>query len=74
MELGKGLHAVMDSTSPSHSGFQEWHMNDYSKHGAGASSMEDIGSLNPDLMRETIARMNAALNGDLSFVNCSCYE
>jgi RHS repeat-associated protein len=71
-EWGFGLHAIMDSTSPVHAGFQEWHMRDFYKHGPFPTSKEDVNSLTPQLLKQTTDLMNAAMNGDT--LNCSCYE
>jgi hypothetical protein len=70
-DLGFGLHAIMDSTSPVHAGFQEWHSWDFWKHGSFPTSKEDVNSLTPELLQETIDRMNAAVAGNN--LNCSCY-
>ena len=71
-QLGFGLHTVMDSTSPVHAGFQEWHWWDFWKHGPFPTSKEDVNSLTPELLQQTIDRMNAAVGGKP--LNCSCYE
>jgi len=47
--LGFGLHAIMDSTSPVHTGFQKWHWWDFWKHGSFPTSQEDVNSLTPAL-------------------------
>jgi hypothetical protein len=69
-EIGFGLHAVMDSTSPVHAGFQEWHWWDFYKHGSLITSQEDLNSLTPALLQKTVALMNAATAG--AQFNCPC--
>lgn len=69
--LGMALHPVMDSTSPSHEGFQQWHgvMADGSKHGPWPSSLENISvARRPDHTQRTTDVMRRALAGDLGVV------
>ena len=70
-EIGFGLHAVMDSTSPVHAGFQKWHLYDFYKHGSFPTSQEDLNSLTPALLQRTVSLMNAATAGAAQ-ANCSC--
>jgi RHS repeat-associated protein len=69
-ELGKGLHAIMDSTSPSHAGFRSWHYHHAYKHGIFPTSFEN--DISKATMDETITRMNNAMSGGK--LDCSCYE
>ncbi len=69
--LGFGLHAVMDSTSPAHAGFQKWSIWAFWKHGPFPTSREDSDSLSPQLLQQTIDRMNGAIDGQQ--FDCSCY-
>jgi hypothetical protein len=67
--LGRALHPVMDSTSPVHSGMQEWVMRrDWRKHGDMPKAMEDVKHLTPALLDETRRRMAVVMSGDLSCV------
>ena len=70
-DLGFGLHAIMDSTSPVHSGFQKWNLSDAWKHGPFPTSKEDVDSLTPALLQQTINLMNSAVGGKP--LDCSCY-
>jgi hypothetical protein len=47
--LGMAMHAVMDSTSPSHSGFQTWTFSEVPRHGTFPKSEEDIETAWPYL-------------------------
>jgi RHS repeat-associated protein len=72
-QLGRGLHAVMDSTSPAHRGFQQW-TGDASKHGPYIKhlhqhTIESKQHMGPH-MDETIDKMNKYINGNL--VDCKC--
>lgn len=72
--LGMALHPVMDSTSPSHEGFQEWHgvMADGSKHGPWPSSLENISvARRPEHSKRTTDAMRRALDGDLGGCGCN---
>ena len=63
--LGMALHAVMDSTSPAHRGFQEWSTSNPWNHGDLTYSMENMQALelNPALLAETVNLMNQAVSG-----------
>lgn len=66
--LGRALHPIMDSTSPAHSGFQQWDpvdhpLESFLDHGDGLGSIEGLSALTPDLLAETISRMQAAMSG-----------
>jgi RHS repeat-associated protein len=66
-ELGFGLHAIMDSTSPSHANFKEWHLHNFYEHGDFPfTSEENLDVLNnrKDLLDLSIKRMNAASKGE----------
>ena len=62
--LGEAMHPIMDSTSPSHSGFKEWNTTDFNSHGGFPGTLESKSDLldNPDLLDETIKRMQGAFN------------
>jgi hypothetical protein len=70
-DLGFGLHAIMDSTSPVHAGFQPWRWWDFWKHGPFPTSQEDVNSLTPQLLQQTVEAMKNAVNGGT--LDCSCY-
>ena len=75
-ELGMALHAVMDSTSPAHRGFQMWggvphaiaggYIN---KHGDMPGSVEDLTDAYP-FKDETVNLMRRAIHGDVP--GCGC--
>ncbi|MBC5764579.1 RHS repeat-associated core domain-containing protein [Ramlibacter albus] len=72
--LGMALHAVMDSTSPSHEGFQRWNgaTRDGHKHGPWPTSAENLAvAKQPFHTERTLGRMRAVLQGDLS--ECGCH-
>ena len=71
-ELGFGLHAIMDSTSPAHAGFQEWHTRDFLQHGPFPTSKEDGRSLTPEMLNQTLDLMIDAING--GSLDCSWYK
>jgi RHS repeat-associated protein len=67
-QLGMAMHAVMDSTSPAHRGFQKW-TGDATQHGPNIpgvrnQSIEDIGSVGP-YENETVEKMQDLLNGKM---------
>jgi hypothetical protein len=69
--LGRALHPIMDSTSPAHAGFQIWynpytHPSELLNHGDFfPTSQENMEHLTPDLLNETIQRIeNAMSNSD----------
>jgi RHS repeat-associated protein len=69
--LGAALHVAMDSTSPSHRGFQIWdplHSPFESRRSHGNNSPEDRDALTKELMNETLDVMRRTLTGDA----CSC--
>ena len=77
--LGMAMHTVMDSTSPSHTGFQYWDNSQVSRHGPDSLGMfsrkhteEGLSALlsNPSLMNHTLDLMSRALGGNL--LECSC--
>ncbi len=62
LHQGKGLHPVMDSTSPAHAGFAIWSILDLAdllKHGDFPQSIENERALfrSPDIMKKTVALM-----------------
>lgn len=71
--IGMALHPVMDSTSPSHEGFQMWHgtFSDLKKHGPWPTSLENIDvAKHPYHMKRTLQRMRDVMNGN--FGGCGC--
>lgn len=69
--LGMALHAVMDSTSPSHSGFQKWSFSERHRHGDFSKSEETIDAA-PKYLEETVEKMRKLfLNGELP-AECRC--
>ncbi|WP_281193160.1 RHS repeat domain-containing protein [Candidatus Accumulibacter aalborgensis] len=73
-ELGMGLHAVMDSTSPAHRGFQLWtgspaQLENHGKSYPGFPSTEDLDSA-PAYLAQTIAAMVDAMNGKVDACEC----
>lgn len=71
--LGMALHAVMDSTSPSHEGFQMWGgvAKDGHKHGPWPSSMENLNvAKTAHHTFRTMERMRKAMSGNLG--ECGC--
>jgi len=69
LALGAALHAVMDSTSPSHRGFQIWNpagspKDSFNNH--GNNSPEDLDHLTDALLAESIREIDAAMRGDPS--------
>lgn len=69
-QLGFGLHAVMDSTSPAHRGFAFWTNWVFPIHGPFWTSIEDKPS--PAQIAATVKRMIDAMNGRFDF-DCECY-
>ncbi len=72
-KLGIGLHAVMDSTSPAHEGFQKWHgvMEDGKKHGPWPSSLENLAVAQKEFhTKRTLDAMNRAMSGDIGACGC----
>ncbi len=71
MALGEALHPVMDSTSPSHEGWQLWNIFDVpgiQKHGDFEHSVENLNALTPQLLAKTTQRIRRIMNGE----NCEC--
>lgn len=74
--LGMALHAVMDSTSPAHRGFQNYaglDLTDLGNHGPkllNPRSTEDLDSVDP-YKAETIAKMLEVYNGGMPS-ECGC--
>ena len=67
--LGRALHPIMDSTSPVHRGFQQWHPVDEGVfHGNAHGSLEGLSGLTPELLRETVDLIRRALAGE----DCPC--
>jgi hypothetical protein len=66
VHLGMALHTIMDSTSPEHEGYQEWHMSNAKRHGDFKESRENWIS-DVDLKR-TLELIDRALAGD----ECAC--
>jgi len=68
--LGAALHTVMDSTSPSHAGFQVWDPEgdpggSFRNH--GDNSPEDLAHLTPALLAQTLQLMQNAMSGKSCF-------
>jgi uncharacterized protein RhaS with RHS repeats len=68
--LGMALHAIMDSTSPSHRGFQYWNNSEFNKHGDFPGSLETV-TVARFFKEETDRLMIQVMNGDLP-KECSC--
>jgi len=70
--LGQALHPVMDSTSPSHSGWQVWNplgnIAQIFEPGDMPGSREMLGDLTDPLLQETLRRIRAAMDGK----SCDC--
>jgi hypothetical protein len=64
--LGKAIHTIMDSTSPVHQGYQEWHITDSKNHGSFSTSKENM--ISPADMNRTVDLINRALAG----YDCGC--
>lgn len=73
--LGMGLHAVMDNTSPAHTGFQKWdnRPKTINRHGFFPGTLEDLKELekNPDIKKQTLEDMHSAFNGHIN-IDCPC--
>ena len=64
--LGRALHPIMDSTSPVHRGFHPWSINNISQwsvHGTGSRTREDVKDLTPALLAETVNLINQLMSG-----------
>jgi len=68
--LGMGLHAIMDSTSPVHRGFQLWEKENFYEHGPLPSSKEGMAAARI-AESETLRYMEAAIRGK-SMPECGC--
>lgn len=68
-QLGFGLHAVMDSTSPAHRGFAYWTKWIALIHGPFWTSWEDDPT--PAQIADTVKKMIDAMNGQFKF-DCGC--
>jgi hypothetical protein len=65
--LGMALHAVMDSTSPAHEGFQKWNgiRADGARHGPWRSSLENLSvAKQPGHTQRTVEAMRNAMKGN----------
>ncbi len=67
--LGLALHSIMDSTSPSHRGFQKWSFSEIQKHGDFSESLENI-KVAPAYRDETVKLMKELF--DPSTFKCDC--
>ncbi|MBC5766733.1 RHS repeat domain-containing protein [Ramlibacter albus] len=70
-QLGMAMHAVMDSTSPAHRGFQKWEWAQRHRHGPKAfqsRSEEDLDSVDA-YMQETVQKMLDVFSGSAP---CEC--
>ena len=79
-QLGVAMHTAMDSTSPAHTGFQNFNFGKIPLHGPDKfgpiqrpGSLEGLSDLlaNPGLISDTIGLMNNITNGGT--IDCSCY-
>jgi RHS repeat-associated protein len=68
--LGMAMHAVMDSTSPSHRGFQTWAWSERNRHGDFAGTEENLKAA-PEYLEQTRDLMRAVLRGQLP-AECQC--
>ena len=75
-ELGEALHPIMDSTSPAHVGWQTWGnpwdpawYGEWRTHGDSSGSLEDLNHLTPDLLKQTLDRIQQVLKNPDS---CGC--
>jgi RHS repeat-associated protein len=68
--LGMAMHAVMDSTSPVHSGFQEWRWSNLFLHGIFPGSLENMDTA-PKYLGITWARMMQTYESGSSSL-CMC--
>lgn len=67
-KVGEMLHPIMDSTSPSHKGFQEWSMGKEifkAEHGARTNSMETEKDITPTIKQETLSLMKQTFEKQL---------
>ena len=68
--LGMAMHAVMDSTSPLHRGFQYWPSHVLGHGAVDRTSRESLRHAGA-FRDETVGLMNRVLNGDLSACGCN---
>jgi RHS repeat-associated protein len=68
--LGLALHPIMDSTSPSHRGFQEWSFSQIQKHGDFSESLESI-EMAPAYRDETVKLMKELFDPDTFKCDCA---
>ena len=71
--IGMGLHAVMDTTSPAHEGFQMWRgaAKDGHRHGPWPMSLENLrAAKQPYNINRTLQRMREAMQGN--YGSCGC--
>lgn len=71
--IGMGLHAVMDTTSPAHKGFQMWRgaAKDGHRHGPWPTSLENLrAARQPYNTNRTLQRMREAMQGN--YGSCGC--
>ena len=68
--LGMALHAVMDSTSPTHRGFQYWSFSAAPRHGPFWTSHE-TDDIAKKYLAETWMRINYAITNGQS-IECGC--
>ena len=70
--LGEAIHPVMDSTSPTHAGWQVWdplhHPGQIDEHGDMPGSMETEDALTPAILARNRGLINQVLDGNA----CSC--
>jgi RHS repeat-associated protein len=69
--LGRALHPVMDSTSPAHQNFPEWHLRDALSHGDSPYSLEDEAHLTPQLLQKTVDLINGVMSAEDP---CKCFK
>lgn len=60
------LHTIMDSTSPVHAGYQEWHLSNAKQHGDFSHSQENW--IHYGDLKRTLDLIERALAGD----ECGC--
>jgi len=69
--FGQAMHSVQDSTSPLHSGMQNWPSSNSLNHGSGTrgifpDGLEGMDALTPQLETQTLNLMGAVASGDYS--------
>jgi len=70
--LGAALHAITDSTSPAHDGWQPWNLwsNQWEWHGDSGPSLESLDALTPELLQKSLDLVRDAMNGN----ECGCTQ